>query len=107
MSGNGTVTYSGTGASPCYVDVCNDPDSEECMLFTMEYCANTPEDKACAMFVPTFTRAVLEESELQVTEAAFRAQRRALECSIAYYSYCFGAREFFEQFFVSKHLEYP
>jgi hypothetical protein len=60
--------------SPCHLDACLDPESEECMQVTMEYCSTHPEDTACALFVPTYIRDIGEPAELSIhTEASIVA----------------------------------
>ena len=59
--GAGCVFAADTYNSPCLLDACVDPHSEDCMQVTMEYCREHVTDRACAMFVPTFIRELNEE----------------------------------------------
>jgi hypothetical protein len=64
-----TVTTGGV-AHPCKQSACEDPNSEECQLFTAEYCLANPLDSACALVVPVFQRIAGPNFPIAVQAAA-------------------------------------
>jgi hypothetical protein len=67
-------------ASPCSAEVCAGGNTELCMQFTAQYCANFPEDEGCALMAPIFRATMNVQKKISIATSELDAFFAAAEC---------------------------